>query len=141
VATRRDARRLAIDILYQADITDEDPARVLESWRAADRDVPAFTKELVTGVVEHGPGIDLLLEEHADGWTVARMPALDRTIMRLAVEELLHRDDVPSSVAISEAVEAASDLSAEESRPFVNGVLGRIARGGGGDQSGRDSPG
>jgi transcription antitermination protein NusB len=129
VASRRDARRLAIDILYQADITDVDPVRVLESWRAADREVPPFTEELVAGVVEHGPDIDLLLAEHAEGWTVARMTALDRTILRLAVEELLHRDDVPASVAISEAVEAASDLSAAESRPFVNGVLGRIARG------------
>ena len=81
-------------------------------------------------MVEHGPGIDLLLAEHAEGWTVARMTALDRTILRVAVEELLYRDDVPPSVAISEAVEAASDLSAEESRPFVNGVLGRIARDG-----------
>ena len=79
------------------------------------------------GVVEHGPEIDLLLEEHAEGWTVSRMTALDRTIMRVAVEELL-RGDVPPSVAISEAVEAASELSAEESRSFVNGVLGRIAR-------------
>lgn len=128
MATRRDARRLAIDILYQADITDQDAETVMSSWREADRAVPAFTAELVNGVVEHGPEIDLLLAEHAEGWTVARMTALDRTILRVAVEELLHRDDVPSSVAISEAVEAASDLSAEESRPFVNGVLGRIAR-------------
>jgi N utilization substance protein B len=128
VVTRRDARRLAIDILYQADITDADPVHVLASWRAADREVSTFTEELVTGVVEHGPGIDLLLAEHAEGWTVARMTALDRTILRVAVEELLYRDDVPPSVAISEAVEAASDLSAEESRPFINGVLGRIAR-------------
>jgi N utilization substance protein B len=127
VATRRDARRSAIDILYQADITGEDAVRVLTAWREAGREVPSFTRELVAGVVEHEPEIDLLLAEHAEGWTVARMTALDRTILRVAVEELLHRDDVPSSVAISEAVEAASDLSAEESRPFVNGVLGRIA--------------
>lgn len=128
MTTRRDARRTAIDILYQGDITDTDPVQVVESWRAADREVPPFSEELVAGVVEHGPGIDLLLAEHAEGWTVARMTALDRTILRVAVEELLYRDDVPPSVAISEAVEAASDLSAEESRPFINGVLGRIAR-------------
>ena len=74
--------------------------------------MPSFAEELVDGVVEHGPEIDLLLEEHAEGWTVARMTALDRTILRVAVEELLHRADVPPSVAISEAVEAASELSA-----------------------------
>jgi transcription antitermination protein NusB len=133
VTTRRDARRMAIDILYQGDITDADPTQVLASWRENGRDVSAFTEELVAGVVEDGPGIDLLLAEHAEGWTVARMTALDRTILRVAVEELCYRDDVPPSVAISEAVEAASDLSAEESRPFVNGVLGRIARDAEGD--------
>ena len=132
MTTRRDARRIAIDILYQADITDESPLDVMAGWEAADRSVPAFSRELVEGVVDHGPEIDLLLEEHAEGWTVARMPALDRSILRLAVEEVLHKPDVPDSVAISEAVEAASELSADESRRFVNGVLGRIAREAGG---------
>jgi transcription antitermination protein NusB len=132
LTTRRDARRIAIDILYQADITDESPLDVMVGWEAADRSVPAFSRELVEGVVDHGPEIDLLLEEHAEGWTVARMPALDRSILRLAVEEVLHKPDVPDSVAISEAVEAASELSADESRRFVNGVLGRIAREAGG---------
>jgi transcription antitermination protein NusB len=128
VTTRRDARRIAIDILYQADVTGDDAENTLASWDEADRPVPAFARELVEGVVEHGPAIDLLLEEHAESWTVARMAALDRTILRVAVEELRYRDDVPDSVAISEAVEAASDLSAEESKGFVNGILGRIAR-------------
>jgi transcription antitermination protein NusB len=128
VTTRRDARRVAIDILYQADVTGDDATLVLESWVEAGRGVPPFAHELVVGVCEHAPAIDLLLEEHADGWTVARMAALDRTILRLAVEELRYRDDVPDAVAISEAVEAASELSADESRAFVNGILGRIAR-------------
>ena len=128
MTTRRDARRIALDILYQADVTDRPPEEVLRGWEEAERDVPPFARELVAGVNEHGPEIDLLLEEHAQDWTVARMPALDRTILRVAVEELLHRPDVPASVAISEAVEAASELSADESRRFVNGVLGRIAR-------------
>lgn len=128
MTTRRDARRIALDILYQADITDSSPDDVMRGWVEAERAVPPFARELVEGVNEHGPEIDLLLEEHAEEWTVARMPALDRTILRVAVEELLHRPDVPASVAISEAVEAASELSADESRRFVNGVLGRIAR-------------
>ncbi len=128
MTTRRDARRLAIDVLYQADITSQPPDDVLAGWIDAGRDIPEFSRELVEGVAEHEPEIDLLLEEHVKGWTVARMTALDRTILRVAVEELLHCPDVPTSAAISEAVEAAAELSAEESRGFVNGVLGPIAR-------------
>lgn len=125
---RREARRIAIDVLYQADITDRIPADVLRGWIDAGREVPPFAQQLIEGFVEHQPDIDLLLEEQAQHWTVARMAALDRTILRVAVEELLYRDDVPDSVAISEAVEAASELSSDESKRFVNGILGRIAR-------------
>jgi transcription antitermination protein NusB len=128
VTSRREARRIAIDVLYQADVTGAEPADVLRDWLDAGRTVPGFAEELVGGVEEQLPGIDLLLEEHAEGWTVARMAALDRTIMRVALYELLFRPDVPPSVAISEAVEAASELSADESKRFVNGILGRILR-------------
>lgn len=128
MTTRREARRIAIDILYQADVTNAAAADVMGDWIAAERAVPSFARELVGGVAEHRPEVDLLLEEHAEDWTVARMAALDRTILRVAVFELLHRPDVPPSAAISEAVEAASELSADESRRFVNGILGRIAR-------------
>jgi N utilization substance protein B len=127
VAGRREARRTAIDVLYQADLTDRRPADVVADWREAGREVPAFAAELIDGVGEHLPSIDLLLEEQAEGWSVARMTALDRTILRVGVEELLYREDVPASVAISEAVEAAVELSADESKRFVNGILGRIA--------------
>lgn len=127
MTSRREARRIAIDILYQADVTASDAGEVLRSWVRAGREVPAFAAELVGGVEEHLPEIDLLLEEHTEGWTVERMAALDRTILRVAVLELLHRPDVPVSVAISEAVQAASDLSAEQASRFVNGILGRIA--------------
>lgn len=128
MASRREERRLAIDILYQADITTTDPSVVLRGWSEAERPAPPFAAELVEGVAEHEPEIDLLLEEHAEEWSVARMTALDRTILRVAVFELLHRPDVPPSAAISEAVEAAAELSAEDAKRFVNGVLGRIAR-------------
>lgn len=128
MTSRRDARRTAIDILYQADVTGEAPDLVLTGWGEAGRVIPPFAVELVNGVAEYQPEIDLLLEEHADGWTVARMTALDRTILRVGVQELLHRPDVPASAAISEAVEATAELSSDESRRFVNGVLGRIAR-------------
>jgi N utilization substance protein B len=126
--SRREERRIAIDILYQADITDASGAAVLAEWRSAGREIPAFAVELVDGVWERLPDIDLLLETHAEGWSVQRMAALDRTILRVGVYELLWSDDIPSSVAISEAVEAAAELSADDAKRFVNGVLGRIAR-------------
>ena len=128
MTTRRAARRTALEILYQADLTGAPAERVLAERIDAGIAVPPFADELVLGVTEHLPEIDLLLEEHSEDWTVARMAAVDRTIMRIAVFELLHSPDVPSSVAISEAVEAATELSSERSRSYVNGVLGRIAR-------------
>ena len=128
MTTRRKARRTALDILYQADVTDVPAERVLVDWVDAGRTVPPFADGLVAGVTEHLPEIDLLLEEHSEGWTVSRMAALDRSILRLAVFELLHSPDVPRSVAISEAVEAASELSSDPARGYVNGILGRIAR-------------
>jgi N utilization substance protein B len=128
VGSRREARRTAIDILYQADITGADPADVLEGWVAADREVPSFARELVVGTSDALVEVDDVLESHAQDWTVARMAALDRTILRLAIFELLHRSDIPHGAAISEAVEAAGELSADESRRFVNGILGKIAR-------------
>ena len=127
MTSRRGARRHAIDILYQADVTDADPSVVLSEWIEAGRILSPFTAELVAGVEEHLPEIDLLLEEHTEGWTVSRMAALDRTILRVAVHELHHRPDIPPSVAISEAVQAATDLSAEGAPRFVNGILGKIA--------------
>jgi transcription antitermination protein NusB len=126
--TRREDRRVAIDLLYQADLTRSPIADVVADWRDAGRAVPTFAATLVEGVTDRQPDIDLLLETHAEGWSVARMTALDRTILRVGVYELLWDDDVPPSVAISEAVEAAAELSAEDAKRFVNGVLGRIAR-------------
>ncbi len=128
MTTRREARRTALDILYQSDITESPPEVVLAGWREAGRTVTPFAEELIEGVRTHLAEIDPLLEEHSEGWTVARMATLDRTIMRMAVFELMHRPDIPTSVAISEAVEAATELSSDESRRYVNGILGRIAR-------------
>ena len=127
MTSRREARRTAIDILYQSDVTGEDPKAVLVAWKDAGREVTPFTEELIAGVREHRAEIDDLLDRHSEGWSVDRMAVLDRTIMRVGVFELLHRPDVPPSVAISEAVQAASELSAEAASRFVNGILGRIA--------------
>ena len=128
MTSRRSARRTAIDILYQADVTGEEPAAVVADWESM-KSVPEFARELVAGVDDRMPQIDQILEEHAEGWHVFRMPAVDRAILRVAVYELLDRPDVPRAAAINEAVEAAKELSTEDSGRFVNGVLGKIARG------------
>ena len=119
---------MALDILFQADVRGENPADALADWTSDDRDVPEFAAELVRGVAASTEELDGLIGEAAHEWTVERMAAVDRTVLRLAVYELLHRDDVPPGAAISEAVVAAKELSTEDSGRFVNGILGRIAR-------------
>lgn len=122
-------RRRALDALYQADVTGAAPVEVLREWRdALEEEVPEFTRQLVEGVGARLEELDRLIGAHAQGWTVPRMASVDRTILRVAVFELLYRPDVPPSVAISEAVEAAAQLSTEGSARFVNGILGHIAR-------------
>jgi transcription antitermination protein NusB len=121
-------RRRALDALYQADVMGVRPTAVLEQWREATEEEAAdFTRELVEGVAEYREDLDILIGETAHDWTVDRMAAVDRAILRLATYELLFRTDTPVAVAIDEAVEAAKELSTEESGRFVNGVLGRIA--------------
>lgn len=128
MARRRDARRRAALILYEADVTGRSPLEVLAERRSVGERIPAFTEELVRGVAERLEELDRLLGRHSEGWTVPRMAAVDRALLRLACYEILHREDVPDAVAIAEAVEAAKVLSTEDSGRFVNGVLGRIAR-------------
>ena len=125
---RRDARRRAAIILYEADTTGRPPLEVLDRRRELGERIPSFTEELVQGVVEHLAEIDEVLERGAKHWTVDRMAAVDRAVLRIACYELLHREDVPEAVAIDEAVETAKALSTEDSGRFVNGILGRIAR-------------
>lgn len=125
---RHEARRQAIDILYQADVLGEHPVEVAEEWSSAGKRVAPFARQLVEGVADHLPELDEVLGSHAEGWTVPRMPSLDRTILRVGCFELLHRPDVPPGAAIDEAVDSANELSTEDSGRFVNGVLGKIAR-------------
>ena len=130
MASRRQGRRQAVDILYQSDVTQRDPLEVLREWEAADKRVSTFAAELVQGVREHLAELDALIGSAAEEWTIDRLASLDRTILRVATYEVLHRDEVPTAVAIDEAVATAKELSTEDSGRFVNGVLGRIARGG-----------
>jgi N utilization substance protein B len=127
VRERRRARRRALDILYQADVTRRSALEVLVERRELD-EVDPFTEELVRGVTEKMAELDRMIGEHAEGWTVHRMAVVDRNVMRLACYEMLWREDVPVAVAIDEAVEAAKELSTQDSGRFVNGILGRIAQ-------------
>jgi N utilization substance protein B len=124
---RRAARRLAIDILYQADVTGRPASEVLEEWRRAGRSIPPYTAELVSTVDRGRDQIDRILGASSEEWTVHRMAVVDRTILRVACHEI--QAGIPAAVAINEAVDAAKELSTEDSGRFINGVLGRIARG------------
>ena len=119
---RSDQRRAAIVALYQHDVTGR-PADTL-----LDRNASLFTKELVEGVEVEQPELDALIERHAEGWTLDRIAPLERSILRVAIYEMLHRTDVPDEVAIDEAVEAAKELCAAEAPKFVNGILGTVKR-------------
>lgn len=89
---------------------------------------PGCTREIVDGVADHREEIDELLTSYAQGWTLDRMPNVDRAVLRIASWEILHNPEVPNAVAIDEAVELAKEYSTEDSARFVNGVLGRIAQ-------------
>jgi N utilization substance protein B len=129
LTARSKARKRALDVLYEADLRESDALGTLaERVRLAEPPVNDYTIELVEGVQAHAGRIDEILAEYAEGWTVARMPDVDRAILRLGVYELLWRDDVPDAVAIDEAVELAKTLSTDESPRFVNGVLARVVR-------------
>jgi N utilization substance protein B len=127
VAARSKARKRALDILFEGDQRGADPVGILaERVAGASPPVAEYAAELVEGVVAHRARIDEILASYAEGWTLDRMPAVDRAVLRLGVYELLWRDDVPDAVAIDEAVELAKSLSTDESPRFVNGLLGRI---------------
>lgn len=128
MARRREARRQAIGILFQADLLGRAPREVLEERRALGEKVPGFAEELVLGVSERQDDLDAVIGELAQEWTVARLAPVVRAVLRVGAFELLTRDDVPSGAAIDEAVEATKDLASEEAARFVNGVLGAVAR-------------
>jgi N utilization substance protein B len=129
MGARSKARKRALDVLYEADLRGADPVTLLAD-RVGSTDVPPvndYTIVLVEGVTAHRARIDDLISEHAEGWTLQRMPAVDRAVLRIGLYELLWAGDVPDAVAIDEAVELAKGLSTDDSPRFVNGVLGRIA--------------
>lgn len=130
MGARSKARKRALDVLFEADQRGLNVTQALDA-RVADPGVatplPDYAIQLVKGVVDHWQEIEAALTAHSHGWTIARMPAVDRAALRLATWEILFNDDVPAAVAIDQAVDLVADLSTDESPGFVNGVLGAIA--------------
>ena len=133
MSARSKSRKRALDILYGADVRGESINTVLSAAAARHEADPkranswSYARDIVIGITEHGDEIDELIETYAQGWTLARMPAIDRALLRIGLWEILFNDEVPDSVAIAEAVESARVHSTEDSAGFVNGLLGRIA--------------
>ena len=125
---RSKARKRALDVLYAAEMRDQEPVEALEAAIAAGEGPSnPYTEALVRGVTEHRERIDELLGQYAEGWTLERMPAVDRTALRIGAFELLYADDVPPAVAVTEAVTLVRNLSTDDSPSFVNGLLARLA--------------
>jgi transcription antitermination protein NusB len=119
---RTDQRRAAVVALYQHDLTGRPLGELL------DASATPFTRELVEGVERSRERLDELIATHSVGWTLDRIAPLERSILRVALHELLDRDDVPAEVAIDEAVEAAKELCGADAPGFINGILGAVLR-------------
>jgi len=129
MGARSKARKRALDVLFAADLRGESATEALDQAIAqGEGPTNDYTVTLVRGVMEHRTRIDDLLTSYAEGWTLERMPAVDRNVLRLGVFELLYADDVPDTVAVTEAMALVRELSTDESPPFVNGLLGNIQR-------------
>jgi len=129
MGARTKARKRALDVLYAADLRGETGVEALERV-TAESEAPAnpYTAVVVRGVSEHRERIDEVLSEFSTGWSLARMPAVDRNVLRIGVWELLWADDVPDTVAVTEAMALVRELSTDDSPAFVNGILGAIQR-------------
>ncbi|GAA3584933.1 hypothetical protein GCM10022198_05280 [Klugiella xanthotipulae] len=134
MSARSKARKRALDILFQADLREISLIEALQSEAQRAVSEPErhaswlYARDIVDGVNDNFVEIDETIETYAQGWTLQRMPAVDRAILRIGVWELLFNDEVPAGVAISEAVELAKTFSTEDSGGFVNGVLGKVAQ-------------
>ena len=130
MGARTKARKRALDLLFEAEQRGVNASELLRERLAVpvtEAPLSAFTADLVTGVVEHWTQVDELIATYSQGWTLPRMPAVDRAILRLGAYEVLYSADVPEGVAISEWVALATELSTDDSPRFVNGLLGRLA--------------
>jgi N utilization substance protein B len=128
MGARSKARRRALDILFESELRGLPTGGTLADRQAAGHPpISHYTAELVHGVAEHADEIDQAIATHAAGWSLDRMPAVDRNLLRIGVYELRYAPDVPDAVVLSEAVSLARELSTDDSGSFVNGVLAAIA--------------
>lgn len=129
MSARAKARKRALDFLYEGDIRGASPAALLAA-RAPGELSPIsqgeYSEKLIAGVLEHQAKIDELVMTYAQGWDMDRMPAIDRNILRLAIYEILWESEIDDSVAVSQAVELANELSTDESAGYINGLLARV---------------
>jgi N utilization substance protein B len=121
--SRRTARKQAFLTLYQSDVTGKPAGETVTRWREYRGDLDPYAVRLVRGVDVERDALDALLSEVSEGWPVHRMSAVDRSILRLALFEMIHSEDVPPEVAVGEAVELAKGFSGDEAPAFVGGVL------------------
>lgn len=134
MSARTKARKRALDILFSADVRGDDLSVALAAEAKRASSEPArqaswlYAREIVDGVIDHAEEIDEEISTHSRDWKIDRMPAVDRALLRIATWEILHNADVPTAVAIDEAVELAKEFSTDDSGAFVHGVLARIAR-------------
>jgi transcription antitermination protein NusB len=126
VSARRKARKRALDFLYEADIRNASAIELMGSREPSELSEGEYISELLAGIEANKSKIDELITTYAQGWDMDRMPALDRNILRIALFEILFKEDLDDQVAASEAVEIASELSTDDSAKYINGILGRI---------------
>lgn len=129
MGARTKARKRALDVLFEAEQRQLDPLTLLAERivnSGAESALPQYSVEIVEGVIAHLERLDELIATHSHGWTIDRMPAVDRALLRIGAWEVLFNDDVPDVVAVDEAVELSRSLSTDDSPGFVNGLLGRI---------------
>jgi len=128
---RHEARKWALEALYQFDLLNADPEKVMEEIlrrESATESIGEFARDLVRVVKTNLDEIDRMIESTSDNWSLKRISYLDRAILRLAIGEMLGIPDIPYRVSISEAVELAKEFSTEDSGAFVNGILDAIAK-------------
>ena len=129
MAARTKARKRALDILFECEVRGASIGETLdERIVAGDPPVNEYTVTLIRAMVERQGRIDELISTYAQGWSLERMPAVDRNVLRLGVLEVLYLDETPDSVAVNEAMGLVRDLSTDDSPAFVNGVLGAIVK-------------
>jgi N utilization substance protein B len=133
VGARRKARELALQMLFEYDVTGTAPADMFarsEDLKNAPEGVRDFTKRLVAGTLEHRDALDAMISRQADHWRLMRMPIVDRNILRMALFELLHEPETPRPVVIDEALEIAKRFSTPRSSQFINGILDGVLKSG-----------